>query len=124
MTGNIYKAIEVMMEPKLGKEPCCPHPCAIRSACFHRGVLQHSGWHSGWGHGAKVKAVQSPREMEENLHFPVFLLTAQSSPSNLAGVAWSFCLQSPLVPFAPLTPLCYSSTGTAQFSLFSDGIAR
>lgn len=27
---------------------------------------------SEWSHEAKVKAVQSPRQMEENLHFPVF----------------------------------------------------
>lgn len=26
---------------------------------------------SEWSHEAKVKAVQSPRQMEENLHFPV-----------------------------------------------------
>lgn len=27
---------------------------------------------SEWSHEAKVKAVQSPRQMEENLHFPAF----------------------------------------------------
>lgn len=27
---------------------------------------------SEWSHEAKVKAVQSPRQTEENLHFPVF----------------------------------------------------
>lgn len=40
------------------------------------------GWQLSWARGARVKAVQSPRQMGENLHFPVLLPTAQSSPQT------------------------------------------
>jgi len=52
MTFNIYKAIKVMKGLKLGKEPCCPHPCALCSAWFKRRVLEQMGWQhrmESWG---------------------------------------------------------------------------
>lgn len=67
--------------------PFAQHPSTEES--FSTGLAAHRG------HRTKVKAVQSPRQVEEDLHFPVFLPTAQSSPSNLAAVAWSFQIQSP-----------------------------
>lgn len=79
MTGDIYKAIEVMVGLKVGEEPCCPHPLAQHASTeesFSTGLAAQVG------HRTKVKAVQSPRQMEENLHFPLFLLTAQSSPQS------------------------------------------
>lgn len=70
-----------MVELKVGEGPCCPQPvpCA-QHACTEQSFS--TGLAAQVGHRTKVKAVQSPRQMEGNLHFPVFLPTAQSSPPS------------------------------------------
>lgn len=61
-----------MMGLKPGKEPCCPHPMPFAQHASKEESFSKWAGSSAWRHEAKVKAVQSPRQVEENLHFPVF----------------------------------------------------